>query len=817
MYGFLILLPLTLISLLIGSLIATSPQVADYVAYVTDISGIKVSLQEVWSNKRAQLQIGAHVLSYVILCFAAMATVRTISAPLPADRPAWLRWFQIALEAIFVAVPSSTLLWISLGALSSDWNNWLQWVTVVMLCVGILATVTVTVLRQPLELYASSVQPFSLTLVDVFATFSAIVIGVAVAAFALKPIEAAYAVGMFPVLMLTTAATWFVLAAVFSRWASPVAVISTMITCVVLLHIVDQVTVPTREFRYKTIVSKATAAQSDLAIADVKAQRAMPDLPTAFLQWLEHRRPAIEEYKKKGRLFPAFFVSAQGGGVYAAYHPALSLARLTDQCPEFARHLFGISSVSGGSLGAAVYAELLRTVPGKPPFDPAHPHAGCTSTAGPTIDNSLQTRVHDYFQTDFLSPVIASAFLFDIPSLFIPQLRFGQDRAKALEHGFESAWEKLKIPGHASGLAADFYDRWSPKGLAPALFMSTTGVNFGIPVIVSQVDWSFNPSNNPVGRRGDRPEAATRSALPSPALVQSVRERLLSSDDGPQVGIANILDFRPDIQLATSTAVVLSARFPFVTPPGAIVENAKIARRGLYQKTKVLELTDGAFYDNSGAIVARDVLAELLRRLRTDARFKEFKDSVKLHLIRFTDTPAKRQGDASQTGHFELLTPLVAYDAVRQARGVLLANPSREVGIYNIYLLDEWFEGTLNWLLSEKTKEAIEKRSSWLVGYENEVCCEVRDAASKRFKRIPLTPEQEKELAKSDLKVTRFVPNVRPFRGILDLVENGAAPAVVTSPAPPLPTPPALPMPGAPAPVAPGAVPQPPAPSPTAQ
>lgn len=817
MYGFLILLPLTLISLLIGSVIATSPQVADYVAYVTDISGLKITLDEVWSNKRAQLQIAAHALSYIVLCFAAMATVRTISNPLPADRPAGLRYFQIVLEAIFVSVPSSVLLWISLRALSGDWHNWVQLGTVVMLCIGIIVTISITVLRRPLELYESSLTPFSFTLTDIFAFLSAIVIGIAVAAFALKPIEAAYAVGMFPVLMLTTAATLLVLAAIFSRWSSPVAVISTMITCVVLLNIVDQVTVPTREFRYKTIASKAMAAPSEVAIADVKAQRAVPDLATAFLQWLEHRRPAIEEYKKKGRLFPVFFISAQGGGVYAAYHPALSLARLSDQCPEFARHIFGVSSVSGGSLGAAVYAELLRTLPAKAPYDPANAHAGCTPTGGPTVDNLLQTRVHDFFQTDFLSPVIASAFLFDIPSMFIPQLRFGQDRAKALEHGFETAWQKLKVPGDAGGLAADFYDRWSPKGLAPALFMSTTGVNFGIPVIVSQVDWSFSPSSVVGRRRGDSPEAATRSALPSPGLVQTVRERLQSTEDGPQVGIANMLDFRPDIQLTTSTAVVLSARFPFVTPPGAIVENAKIARRGLYQKTKVLELTDGAFYDNSGAIVARDVLAELLRRLRNDTRFKDFKDSVKLNLIRFTDTPAKRQSDASQSGHFELLTPLVAYDAVRQARGVILANPSREVGVYNIYLLDEWFEGTLNWLLSEKTKEAIEKRSSWLVGYENEVCCEVRDPDTKRFKRIPLTEEQEAELAKSDLKATRFVPNVRPFRGILDLVENGASPTPAASPAPP--SPPGLSMPGTPAPVAPGAppAPAPQAPSPTAQ
>ena len=59
--------------------------------------------------------------------------------------------------------------------------------------------------------------------------------------------------------------------------------------------------------------------------------------------------------------------------MYAAYHPALSLARLTDQCPEFAHHLFGISSVSGGSLGAAVFAELLRALPSHGAEQPGEP------------------------------------------------------------------------------------------------------------------------------------------------------------------------------------------------------------------------------------------------------------------------------------------------------------------------------------------------------------------------------------------------------------------------------------------------------------
>jgi hypothetical protein len=117
-----------------------------------------------------------------------------------------------------------------------------------------------------------------------------------------------------------------------------------------------------------------------------------------------------------------------------------------------------------------------------PPNDPASPSASCTPTRGPTLDNYLQTQVQRFFETDFLTPVIASAFVFDAPSLFIPQLRFGQDRA---------------------------------------------------------------------------------------------------------VGVGNLLDFRPDIQVATSTAVVLSARFPLITPPAAIAENSRIIKsRGLFNKTK---------------------------------------------------------------------------------------------------------------------------------------------------------------------------------------------------------------------------------------
>ncbi len=770
MYGFLILLPLTLISAVIGWLIAESVQVADYVTYITDVSGIPDVYKEAITNQRVWMRIGAHFVAYTILCFTLVATVRTISAPLPEDRPGILRSFQLLLELIFVAVPTLVLLKINGYALLADRGNVVHWLTVGLLCTGLVATVLLTLTRRPLQLYSSFDAPFSFAKTDIGATLCLLLGAGLIGAFAFFPIDASYIVGMFPVMMLGTSVAFFIIAAVFSRNASPVAIISAIITTVMALNVIDR-WLPPREFRHTKIALTAPSPGTELTVAQVKAKRNIPKLADALYAWLEHRKPAIEAYKAQGRVYPIFFVSAQGGGMYAAYHPALSLARLTDACPEFPHHLFGISSVSGGSLGAAVYAELVRTLPKAPENDASRARVGCTSTRGPKEDRYLQSKVEDFFTTDFLSPVVASAFIYDIPSLLIPQLRFGQDRARALESGFETAWKKLGLAINRDGLSENFLERWQPTGIAPALFMSTTGVNFGIPVLVSQVDWSYSASRFIEATAAER---ALTAPQPSAEILDTIRRKMDNPNDGLQVGVGNILDFRPDIQLTTSTAVVLSARFPFVTPPGAISDSKLIKPYDLYQKTQVLELTDGAFYDNSGAIVARDIVVELLRILERDDRFRDYREAVRFDLIRFTDTPAKRHSEASQGVHFELVTPLVAYDAVRQSRGVLLPNPPSGVNRHEIFLLDEWYEGSLNWLLTRETKTAVEKRSSWLL-YDNDVCCEVTDPKSKQKRRVPMKPPVEVDVAKkAGYEVNTFIPNAQPFNSILRLVESGA-------------------------------------------
>jgi hypothetical protein len=83
---------------------------------------------------------------------------------------------------------------------------------------------------------------------------------------------------------------------------------------------------------------------------------AMPDLPDTFRNWLQAR---ADQSKFSGR-YPVYIVAAQGGGSYAAMHAAHFLSYMQARCPNFAHHLFAISGVSGGSVGAAAFAAAMK-------------------------------------------------------------------------------------------------------------------------------------------------------------------------------------------------------------------------------------------------------------------------------------------------------------------------------------------------------------------------------------------------------------------------------------------------------------------------
>ena len=118
-----------------------------------------------------------------------------------------------------------------------------------------------------------------------------------------------------------------------------------------------------------------------------------------------------------GKIHPLFIVATEGGGIRAAYWTATVLGELQDKNPTFASHVFAISGVSGGSLGALVFDALL-----------AEPNP-----------EKFKGKARDILGQDFLSPALASMLYPDFVQRFLPFPVPHFDRARALEMGWEKA------------------------------------------------------------------------------------------------------------------------------------------------------------------------------------------------------------------------------------------------------------------------------------------------------------------------------------------------------------------------------------------
>jgi hypothetical protein len=275
---------------------------------------------------------------------------------------------------------------------------------------------------------------------------------------------------------------------------------------------------------------------------------------------------------------------------------------IQDLCPAFSRHLFAISSVSGGSIGAAVFAGLTQTIKN----DPSRPDLKCVQS-GAVAGGLYYTDVaEDILRDDFLSPVLA-AFLFpDFLQrfLFFPIPQF--DRSIALEKSLETSWDertfeyRARFPDRwvdaSNPLREPFIRQWDPRGDSPALFINTTEMESGRGRIIAPLSM----------------EAVEFSSLP---LIH-----IPTGAGGNPVGI----------DLPMSTAAVLSARFPWLTPPGSFL--ASITSQGGTLQQREIHLVDGGYLDNSGIVTALAIIREIKQAIVE----LNPKLAVQLHLIVLT-------------------------------------------------------------------------------------------------------------------------------------------------------------------------------------
>ena len=286
-------------------------------------------------------------------------------------------------------------------------------------------------------------------------------------------------------------------------------------------------------------------------LADAQAGFSRQPTTAHFSQWLDYRSAAIEAQTG----YPVFIVAAEGGGIRAAYWTAAVLGALQNAEPGFACHVFAISGISGGSLGAAVFAAQVADAVEDSRIRCDGPPAGNSGEFG---------RAHlDFLGEDFLSPALAGMLYPDVVQRFLPLAgRFAlPDRAAFLEAALEQEWPAQESV-HSDRFADNFLALWASEQTAnsvPALFLNGTWVEDGSRVVTSNL----------------RPDSA----------------RFVKLDD--------MLDeLQRDVSLAT--AVHLSARFTYVSPAGTVAT-----------KSGTRHVVDGGYFENSGALTATEIYESL--------------------------------------------------------------------------------------------------------------------------------------------------------------------------------------------------------------
>jgi hypothetical protein len=538
-------------------------------------------------------------------------------------------------------------------------------------------------------------------------------------------------------------------------------------------------------------VASSLIGPRELKAAASKAQ-SVPETSQAFKDWIGARRDRISSYAAShgNKKYPIFIVAAQGGGYYAAHHTALFLARLQDRCPEFAAHTFAISSVSGGSLGAAVFAEAMRERKGVS----ATIDRPCLN--GALAAQPIETTVQRFFDFDFLTPLVASTLLFDIPNALVPALRLGPDRGTALQQSFEAAW------AHATGTPSNgfsdrFYGRWNPSAPVPALFLNTTSVNLGIPTLISELDLRASSRYTELS---NLLEVLKKTGDPDLPILRELQKHIGYS----QLSFVNTLQFSKAPAFSLSFAITASARFPYVTPSSLIKTDAD-AENDLFAKLKYLQLLDGGMIDNSGLFTASKI-KKVMDGVLEDPELSDLKDKVSIHLINFSHEAVALYKPGDEESISEVFAPLAAFDRIRMSRRSsyeALKNRFPD-GAHEVVLFDGAFNAPLSWSLSNQTKAEIERRAGGIEDANtlnaNKVCCLVspgpnasplvraftegkkaEDSQDGQGMLIALTADETetwKRLSESGQGVVNrtYVPNSASFTAIIRELGYGSAP-----------------------------------------
>ena len=108
-----------------------------------------------------------------------------------------------------------------------------------------------------------------------------------------------------------------------------------------------------------------------------------------------------------------------------------------------------------------------------------------------------------------------------------------------------------------------------------------------------------------------------------------------------RVDVVNLL--RPDTSLRLSTAAILGARFPYMSPAGRIDQPTHKRGSAADRKDSTIShfFVDGGYFDNSGAGIVQEMIRAIIKVSDTtrDALLRQRMKKIKIVVLHITNSP----------------------------------------------------------------------------------------------------------------------------------------------------------------------------------
>lgn len=316
-------------------------------------------------------------------------------------------------------------------------------------------------------------------------------------------------------------------------------------------------------------------------------------LDTYAKQWFTNNYNEITDTTSTKK-FPVYFVLSDGGASRSGYWVASALGRLESETGgKFSNHLFCLSGASGGSVGNAVFYALLDS-----------------ATRNTEFIKSVDYRKagSDFLRSDFLSSTLSHMLG---PDYFrhIISLGLTVDRSAALEESMENPNDDHFMGGMFAKKYVEYINSFNNnKGNLPLFYINTTRVKDGSPGVIGNIQ--------------------------------------LSRRFTPRIDVLAMMDsVTPFGSINYSSAAILSARFPYISPAADI---------------KHEYFVDGGYFDNSGAGIVLETISYLKGLMDSDPFYAPIRNRIEFRIIHVSNS----QGGETLPSRMhplvnDLVTPLI--------------------------------------------------------------------------------------------------------------------------------------------------------------